>query len=463
LSWEENIKKIKGLPLLGLLVGIFISSLLLIVINFYTLRIMSSVRAYINGESNYSKGEKNATQSLLSYIHTKEDEDWEDFISNIQIPRGDSSARVNLLAGGSIQSITEGFLKGKNHPEDINDMIWLFTAFQDMPLMAEPISIWAKGDSLIYQKYMIANQIKRSVDAGFIENEELKFLQVLNENQRALTQQEIDFSESLGRVARSIRNYLFYANAFIVLLILGAVSFYAMVMHRRQKEQNEALANANRELDRIAYSVSHDLKAPINSMMGLVNLARKEKDPGQLSSYLEMMHRTLDRQERFIKEVIAVSKENRQVLKKEIVELDYLIEQVINTHKHMPAASDINFSKRIGVHRVFSDPHRLEIILNNLVSNAIKYHDQSRSDKVVEINTYSHNDKIRIDVIDNGTGIQVKDKSKIFDMYYMSKDREKGSGLGLFIVKEAVTKLGGTIEVKSMSGEGSTFSIALNK
>jgi signal transduction histidine kinase len=198
-------------------------------------------------------------------------------------------------------------------------------------------------------------------------------------------------------------------------------------------------------------------------MMGLVSIAQLEDDPKKIQDYLVMMQNTLDKQERFIKEMITMSKENRQILKKEIVELDYLAEQVINLHKHMPAANGINFVTRIGVHRIFTDPHRLEVILNNLVSNAIKYHDQSKADKKIEISTYSQNDKIKIDVTDNGLGIEGKDKSRIFEMYYMSKDREKGSGLGLFIVKEAIIKLGGEIEVKSVKGEGSTFTIILNK
>ncbi len=424
---------------------------------------MSSVRAYINGESNYSKGEKNATQSLISYIDTHDEVDWDAFIHYIKIPIGDSIARVNLISGGPGHVVVDGFLQGNNHKDDINDMIWLFNNFKDMRLMAEPIAIWERGDSLISQKLSIAKKIRSSVETGQIEGDKLYFLKALYNNQYALTQLEIDFSASLGSVAREITGYLFYANVVIILLILGGICFFVFIVLRNQSAQNMLLSSANEELDRIAYSISHDLKAPINSMMGLVDLAQKEKDPSQLKTYLDMMHGTLSRQERFIKEIITVSKENRQVIKKEIVELDYLIDQVIKVHKHMPAALNISFRTNIGIHRVFTDPHRLEVILNNLVSNAIKYHDQSKPDKVIELSTYSQGDKIRIDVTDNGIGIDVKDKSRIFEMYYMSKDREKGSGLGLFIVKEAISKLNGQIEVKSVKGEGSTFSVILNK
>lgn len=424
---------------------------------------MSSVRAYINGESNYSKGEKNASLSLISYIHTKNEKDWSDFHSHIKIPLGDSLARVTLLANGSKEVARKGFLQGNNHEEDVGNMIWLFSTFKEMPLMARPIIIWEKGDSLIHQKILIANEIRASIHDEIFEARKEEFLKALQENSLAVTKREMRFSESLGEAAREITNYLFYINTIIILLILGSVCLYVITMLRKLNMQNEALASANKELDLITHSISHDLRAPINSMMGLVNLVQMENDPEKHKTYISMLQRTLNKQEKFIKEVIELSKESRQHVKAQIVELDFLVEHVINAHKHMSAAEDIKFIKQMGVHKLFTDPHRLEIILNNLVSNAIKYHDLSKSDKFIEVKTYSENDKVCIDVIDNGLGIEIKDISKIFDMYYMSTDREKGTGLGLYIVKEAVAKLEGRIEVKSVKGMGSTFSVILKK
>ncbi len=424
---------------------------------------MSAVRAYINGESNYSKGEKDATQSLISYLQTYEPEYWNDFISNISIPQGDSLAREVLLDKGDKATIRMGFIQGNNHPDDVEDMIWLFQTFKNMPLMSKPIAIWEKGDSLIWQKYILASRIKAAIGNGTINESQDFFLEALLQNRLELTKKEIEFSESLGEVARKIRDYLFYTNAFIILLILSSVSFYAYKMFKQLRVQNRELAHANEELDRMAYGVSHDLRAPINSMLGLVNLAKGEGDLNKVETYLDMMKRALVTQERFIKEMIAITRENKKVVKLDVVDLDNLIDQVIEMHKHMTGAEGIEFSKVVGVHKVFTDAHRLEIILNNLVSNAIKYHDQSKVSKFIKIHTRTENEKVLIDVEDNGVGIDGKDKVKIFEMYYMSKDREKGSGLGLFIVKEAIAKLGGEIKVESSKGQGSTFTIILKK
>ncbi|HCR55322.1 MAG TPA: two-component sensor histidine kinase [Cytophagales bacterium] len=463
MKWDETISEVRRLPLLALLLTILISSLLLIALNFFTLKTMSSVRAYVNGESNYSKGEKNATNSLVAYLHSEDEKKWNEFLQYISIPQGDSLARVTLSGNGSREIVRRGFIEGNNHSDDIDDMIWLFKTFKNLPLMAKPINNWEKGDSLIYQKLLIGKEIHASIQNGNSEERKEEFLEALEKNNRALTEEEIKFSENLGEAARKIKEYLIYVNTIIILLIIGSVSLYAASLLRRLNAQNRALANANKELDLIAYSISHDLRAPINSMMGIVNLVQLENDPEKQKTYMAMLQRTLDKQEKFIKEVINLAKESRHLVKKKIVELGFLIEQVINTHQHMPAASNIQFITDIGVHRVFTDSSRLEIILNNLVSNAIKYHDHTKSEKMIWIRTYSKNNLIIVEVEDNGVGIDKEDHSKIYEMYYMSKDREKGTGLGLYIVKEAVNKLNGKIELKSKKGEGTTFSVILEK
>lgn len=463
MDWNTGIKSIRKFPLLGLLAIIFVSSHLLIAINYYSLEIMSAVRAYIHGESNYSKGEKDATLSLISYIQTNEPKYWNDYIKHIQIPQGDSLARGELLGEDNEEIARKGFLQGHNHTEDIAGMIWLFRTFKNMPMMAGPIGIWEKGDSLIWGKHKLAIAIKAAIENGTINDTRNYFLNALQQNSNELTGKEMEFSESLGATARKIRDYLFYTNTFIILLLLGSVTFYVLKMVKQLKAHNLELTHVNEELDRIAYGVSHDLRAPINSMLGLVNLAKGEKNSEMTNTYLGMIKDSLRNQERFIKEMIAISKENKKVIKREIVDLGFLIDQVINLHKHMSGAEEIAFSKYVAVHRVFSDSHRLEIILNNLVSNAIKYHDQAKSNKEIAIKTRSVNDKICIDVVDNGMGIESKDKSRIFEMYYMSQDRGKGSGLGLFIVKEALSKIGGEIEVESTKGKGSTFTVILKK
>jgi len=103
------------------------------------------------------------------------------------------------------------------------------------------------------------------------------------------------------------------------------------------------------------------------------------------------------------------------------------------------------------------------VILRNLVSNAIKYHDPGKQDKFILIQTSSDKDKVKIEVSDNGIGIDSQVQDRVFDMYYKSGNNLNSSGLGLHIVKEMVSKLGGTITVQSTKGVGTTFTLNLSK
>ena len=109
---------------------------------------------------------------------------------------------------------------------------------------------------------------------------------------------------------------------------------------------------------------------------------------------------------------------------------------------------------------VQSDAYRLKVVFSNLISNAIKYHDLAK-DKPYILISCDKNHGYHINVEDNGIGIPEEHQSKIFDMFYRAHDRSEGSGLGLYIVKETLTKIGGQISVASEHGKGSTFSITL--
>jgi len=110
---------------------------------------------------------------------------------------------------------------------------------------------------------------------------------------------------------------------------------------------------------------------------------------------------------------------------------------------------------------ICSDPLRLTIILNNLLSNAVKFRDESRYDHTIKIRCAIEKNLLKLEVEDNGIGIQEKYKQKIFDMFFVTLHSKRGSGLGLYITRETLTKLGGTIAVSSSPGLGSCFSVSV--
>jgi signal transduction histidine kinase len=225
-------------------------------------------------------------------------------------------------------------------------------------------------------------------------------------------------------------------------------------------EKNRELQKVNDELDRFVYSVSHDLRSPLSSILGLTNLARITKDPTELDEILSRIQSRVSAQDHFIKEIIDYSRNQRSDVLSEEVILDKLVDEIIDSLKYNSNADKITFRKKIpsGI-TLHIDRIRLSVVLNNLIGNAIKYHDLAKGTPFIEVGFAE--DKYAIYVKDNGIGIPREHQEKIFDMFYRGSDRSTGSGLGLFISKEAVMKLNGILEVKSSQGEGSTFFVYL--
>jgi signal transduction histidine kinase len=167
-------------------------------------------------------------------------------------------------------------------------------------------------------------------------------------------------------------------------------------------------------------------------------------------------------QDNFIREIIDYSRNARTETVTEPIQLRKLVDEVIETLKFDGLADKIEFRQTIAQDFVLiSDRIRLTVILSNLIGNAIKYHDINKAHPVIIIG-FDH-EQNALYVEDNGSGVMPEHQQKIFNMFYRGSDRVTGSGLGLFITKEAVTKLGGAITLKSIYGEGSIFSVKFPK
>lgn len=227
-------------------------------------------------------------------------------------------------------------------------------------------------------------------------------------------------------------------------------------------ESHDELAKVNIELDRFVYSVSHDLRAPISSLLGIVYLLRRETDPDNINELLNWQEKSLKRLDHFIEDIVDYSRNARQEIEQQEINLKLEIEDVIAQLHFMVNADRITTSIDIkNDSQCISDIKRLRVILNNLLSNAIKYADLTKNNPFINVRAKVTKEKISIKLQDNGIGIPADQLNKIFEMFYRATERGAGSGLGLYIVKEAVAKLNGTLEVKSVLYEGTTFTISI--
>ncbi len=229
-----------------------------------------------------------------------------------------------------------------------------------------------------------------------------------------------------------------------------------------QKKDTEVRLEKKRgaELEKFVYSTSHDLRAPLRSILGLIYIMQQETNPEVIKTYLDMIRSSVNRMDNFIKEMVDLSRNTRQPINKEEINLHEIVTQIFDMLRYIPGAEKIQFDTDIKQDKPFvSDESRIKIILNNLISNAIAYHRLNQQNPFIKVQVTSKGKYCHIEVIDNGRGIQKEHQAKIFDMFYRASDDSKGSGLGLYIVKEAVQKLNGEIRIQSKWGEGTTFSI----
>jgi signal transduction histidine kinase len=209
------------------------------------------------------------------------------------------------------------------------------------------------------------------------------------------------------------------------------------------------------------YSVSHDLSAPLKSIRGLVNVSRiEQQSPFQ---YLDKIEKSVNRLEDFIGEVLDYSRTNRKQLDLERIDLTLTINDLLAKFEYMELYPNIRFIFDIQVPIVKTDSFLLRVVLSNLLSNAIKYQQKYDDHKaMVTIKSYPKDSQVVIEITDNGEGIQDAYQDKIFDMFYRGTLNSTGSGLGLYIAREAATKLKGRISMESMWGKGSSFYIHLS-
>jgi PAS domain S-box-containing protein len=228
------------------------------------------------------------------------------------------------------------------------------------------------------------------------------------------------------------------------------------------KTNNEALTKTNSELDHLVYRTSHDLRAPIASLLGLTELIKMELSGGATGEYLGMMEEQLHKLDGIIMDIINYRKIAKTGLQYSRLDLQTLIHDVLNGMKFTETYYKIKKSIKGNWEVSFcSDLHNVSIILNNLLSNAIKYSDPNKTEPRFDllVNIDAHCAKITLS--DNGIGIDREYQERVFDMFFRATVERSGTGLGLFIVKEAVDKLQGTIEMKSTFGEGTEFILTL--
>lgn len=474
-DWGIALKGFKSdgyLTLLLLGISVIFACSSLIVVNYYTIKSLSAIRAFINGESHYSKAQNDGSRNLLLYMSERDERFFKVYKQNLNISIGDSMALKGLYAGLGRDELIGNFIKGRNDPADADDMIWLLTNFREVSYFKKCLGYWSDANNKIRLMDLKVNGIRARIQQGTYTQEELvNDCKMINEWDNSISELYTVFSETLELASRSVRKLLIVSDFTMIFLIVGLTGTYSAITIRRLLDsakalaiKNQVLIDTNSELDRFVYSASHELRTPITSLKGLVNIIKEEDDILTIRNYLNFIDQSLTQQDAIIREIINYSRNKRSDLLVQELLLSELINSAIHRFDNLSPVV-IAYTQELLVDKIESDLIRLKIIFDNLLSNTMKFIDPDKSCHTVQIRSRLIGKQLEIEIQDNGIGIHTDFREKIFDMFYVTHHPNRGSGLGLYITKETVIKLGGTIKFVSEIGKGTcfTFCIPVNK
>ena len=364
-----------------------------------------------------------------------------------------------------LKATAKTFLKDKPDFEKIK------TDFLDKYLEYAPIGTLLLSEGKIVAVNEYATHIFSKIERELIDKEFYAlFPGKFHRELKAFIHKNLDiktFERKNGRETQYLEIRLAEIPANYKLLILSDISDKVNA-HKKIEDQLADLKKVNRDLDNFIYTASHDLKAPISNVEGLMNLlqasfseetARKQ----QVKDIVVMIFKSIDRFKATINDLADITKIEKTFQEdQEELDIAEIIEEVKLSVSETIKANRARIDTDCVTKKIYFSRKNFKSILYNLISNAIKYRSPERTPEI-KITCLEEMQYISFKIADNGLGIPADKVSAIFEMFKRLHSHVEGSGIGLFIVKRIVENANGKIEVESEEGKGTTFTIFFRK
>ncbi len=231
---------------------------------------------------------------------------------------------------------------------------------------------------------------------------------------------------------------------------------------KAQMDYLEIVQKKNTELDSFFYRVSHDLKGPISSLLGLNALIEHEQFDEEALKYFNMYKKLSTRIDTIVMDLINITRISSHEIVPVQIDFMQLIEECIHSYSYFDNFDRIEFQIEVEEAIDFkSEWVIVNTILQNLIENSIKYIRTAIRKPYVLVQVYTEGSLLYIKVTDNGQGISEEYQERIYDMFFRANDKASGSGLGLYILKRAVERLQGKVSLQSEAGKGTTFTVCI--
>jgi len=513
--------------IMALLVTIELSTL------WFAVSTLSAVRAYVGGEGLWSKAEKDAVYHLQVYANSHNEKDYQAFLNFLKVPLGDKKTRLELQkAHPDLQIARQGFIEGRNHPEDVDGMINLIRRFNSISYLHKAIIIWGQAEQQMENIIPLGEKMHNMIRSGTATQQEINNLQLQTQviNQK-LTSLEDEFSFTLGQGSRWLEKIvlrllltlsLTIATTSILITIsvskgiekglkaildgaslisqgflntrvkvyshdeIGelATSFNQMTdtLDRYIRELKDTEENLTRAKERAEVSekakqlflakMSHEIRTPMNGILGFAKLLEESLKEKEQQEYIRVIIKSGDDLLVILNDILDFSRMEAGKIAFESIPLNLhgIIQSTVMMIESKTKQKNIDIGIAIDgkiPEEILGDSVRLNQILLNLISNAVKFTEKGQINISVKCLEETKNKvALEFSVKDTGIGIPFEKQVKIFESFEQAATdttrRFGGTGLGLSIVKQLVELQGGQISVSSKPGHGSDFRFQLS-
>lgn len=228
-----------------------------------------------------------------------------------------------------------------------------------------------------------------------------------------------------------------------------------------ERENNlKKLLKANQELKTFIYRASHDIRGPICSLKGLINVSKYETETNEFMKLMGYMDKGVNRLDDVLMNLIETLELKDRILKREEINFEAIVNSILAEYVDLPVFHKLDITVNTSFNSIFfTDGAILRLIMKSVIDNAVKYHSYSREHPFIKITLAANENGLLIEVIDNGTGIQKEFTEKVFDMFFRANEQAEGFGLGLYLAKIACERLEGSIGINSEEGIGTKVKV----